>query len=49
MEIIKTESKVVAEESDTNIFQNIQPPNLVQPITNHEAWFQIGKLLRKFG
>lgn len=47
--MIKTQSKLVAEESDANIFQNIQAPNLVQPLNNFEAWFELGKLLGHFG
>jgi hypothetical protein len=35
MEMIKTQSKKTAEHTDNNIFQNVQPPNLVQPIANH--------------
>lgn len=38
MELIKSQSKVVVE-PDTKIFQNFQPPNLVQSLNNHEAWF----------
>lgn len=49
MQTIKTQSKVVTEESDANIFQNVQTPNLVQPLNNYEAWFELGKLLSQFG
>jgi hypothetical protein len=49
MEMIKTQSKKTAEQSDNSIFQNLQPPNIVQPLTNHEAWFELGILLTEFG
>lgn len=48
MESIKTQSKIVPK-NDENIFKSIQPPSLVQPFTNHEAWFELGKLLSRFG
>jgi hypothetical protein len=35
MEMIKTQSKKTAEHSDGNLFQNVYPPNLVQPLSNH--------------
>lgn len=35
MEMIKTQSKVVTEESDANIFQSVQAPNLIEPLSNY--------------
>jgi tetratricopeptide (TPR) repeat protein len=49
MEMIKTQSKQKVEEPGNGIFHNLQPPNIVQQLNNHEAWFELGKLLRQFG
>ena len=34
----KTQSKLVEDKSEDNIFQNSMPANLIKPFSNHQAW-----------
>ena len=45
----KTQSKIVEDKGDDNIFQNSLPPKLIKPFSSHQAWQEIGKLLIEFG